>query len=430
MEEQLRKSEHWFASTLRCVSDAVIATDADSRVTFLNPAAELLTGWDAKEAEGHPIDELVRLVSRRDGTAIESVAQRAMRENKAVGIEFGTRLIMQSGETVPVDDSAAPIRDENDKLLGVIIVMRDVSERLRQEELLRNSEERFRNAFEFSAAGMAMVGLEGDFLQINDAFCIMVGYPHEELMGKPHTLVGYIAAPEQERDCLYSLLSGEAPSVQFEKCYRHRDGREVWTLASVSLLTAGEQPVCYLYQVYDVTERKEAEVQLERMAYSDPLTGLNNRAHLGREIERMLAEARRHRQHLAVVFVDLDRFKQINDTLGHLAGDELLRVAAERLRWEGFNVVSVQSAGEVYERTQIWDFTTTSKGSPLPHLVYLYRRYSSDVVYQPTEERAADFRVILGADYDSCISAHSQWRSEEPPPTPTPLPTVVPSPAP
>lgn len=332
MEEQLRKSEHWFASTLRCVSDAVIATDADSRVTFLNPAAELLTGWDAKEAEGHPIDELVRLVSRRDGTAIESVAQRAMRENKAVGIEFGTRLIMQSGETVPVDDSAAPIRDENDKLLGVIIVMRDVSERLRQEELLRNSEERFRNAFEFSAAGMAMVGLEGDFLQINDAFCIMVGYPHEELMGKPHTLVGYIAAPEQERDCLYSLLSGEAPSVQFEKCYRHRDGREVWTLASVSLLTAGEQPVCYLYQVYDVTERKEAEVQLERMAYSDPLTGLNNRAHLGREIERMLAEARRHRQHLAVVFVDLDRFKQINDTLGHLAGDELLRVAAERLR--------------------------------------------------------------------------------------------------
>jgi LCP family protein required for cell wall assembly len=110
--------------------------------------------------------------------------------------------------------------------------------------------------------------------------------------------------------------------------------------------------------------------------------------------------------------------------------DGLGYVAAERLRWEGFNVVSVQSAGEVYERTQIWDFTTTSKGSPLPHLVYLYRRYSSDVVYQPTEERAADFRVILGADYDSCISAHSQWRSEEPPPTPTPLPTVVPSPAP
>ena len=105
-------------------------------------------------------------------------------------------------------------------------------------------------------------------------------------------------------------------------------------------------------------------------------------------------------------------------------------VAAERLRWEGFDVVNVQATGEVYERTQIWDFTTSSKGSPLPHLMTLYRRYSSDVVYQPTEDRAVDFRIILGADYDPCVSAHSQWRPEEPPPTPTPLPTVVPSPTP
>ena len=106
----------------------------------------------------------------------------------------------------------------------------------------------------------------------------------------------------------------------------------------------------------------------------------------------------------------------------------LTYVAAERLRWEGFEVVSVASAGMVQERTQIWDFTTTSKGSPLPHLMYLYQRQTGDVVYEPLEERSVDFRIILGVGYDPCVSAYSRWRTGEQPPTPTPLPTVVPSP--
>jgi LCP family protein required for cell wall assembly len=106
-------------------------------------------------------------------------------------------------------------------------------------------------------------------------------------------------------------------------------------------------------------------------------------------------------------------------------------VAAERLRWEGFEVLSVQRAETAYERTQIYDFTTTSKGSPLPHLMYLYQRYAGDVISQPNPDRAVDFRVVLGADYDSCLSAKSRWRpgGPEPLPTPTALPTPIPTPA-
>ncbi len=110
--------------------------------------------------------------------------------------------------------------------------------------------------------------------------------------------------------------------------------------------------------------------------------------------------------------------------------DGLGYVAAGRLRWEGFEVTHVDRAGSVYERTQIWDFTTTSKGSPLPRLMNLYWRSAGDVVYEPAEERAVDFRVILGADYDPCVSAHRRWQPEEMPPTVTPLPTVVPTPTP
>jgi LCP family protein required for cell wall assembly len=110
--------------------------------------------------------------------------------------------------------------------------------------------------------------------------------------------------------------------------------------------------------------------------------------------------------------------------------DGLGYVAAERLRWEGFEVTSVERADSVYERTQIWDFTTTSKGSPLPRLMNLYWRSTGDVVSQPTEERAVDFRVVLGADYDACISAHRRWQPSDSAPTVTPLPTVVPTPVP
>ena len=120
-------------------------------------------------------------------------------------------------------------------------------------------------------------------------------------------------------------------------------------------------------------------------------------------------------------------------------------VAAERLRWEGFEVMDVQRVEGSYPRTQIWDYTTTSKGSPLPHLMYLYQRYAGDVIYQPNPDRAVDFRLILGDeleaqvfmggfilgdDYDPCLSAKSRWRSgeDEPLPTPTALPTLIPTP--
>jgi hypothetical protein len=97
-------------------------------------------------------------------------------------------------------------------------------------------------------------------------------------------------------------------------------------------------------------------------------------------------------------------------------------VAAERLGWEGFEVVSVERAAEAISRTQIVDFTTSSKGSALSQLMRLYRRTATDVISQPTEDSPEDFRVILGSDYDPCIAAKAYW---SPGATPTPLPPAV-----
>jgi LCP family protein required for cell wall assembly len=109
------------------------------------------------------------------------------------------------------------------------------------------------------------------------------------------------------------------------------------------------------------------------------------------------------------------------------AEEGLGHVAAERLRWEGFEVVSVGPADGAYPRTQIVDFSTSPKGSAIYRLMRLYGRYGDDVVSQPTEGSAVDFRVVLGSDYDPCFSTKVYW-NPDPLPTPTPLPTVVPTP--
>lgn len=98
-------------------------------------------------------------------------------------------------------------------------------------------------------------------------------------------------------------------------------------------------------------------------------------------------------------------------------------VAAERLRWEGFEVTSVGPADGAYPRTQIFDFTTTAKGSAIPRLTSLYNRNYDDVIAQPSEDRVVDFRVVLGADYDPCSATRAYWYSEQLP-TPTPIPAL------
>jgi diguanylate cyclase (GGDEF)-like protein/PAS domain S-box-containing protein len=331
LERRLRESEQWFASMLRCVGDGVIATDHNGQLRFMNPSAEALTGWRHDEALGRNVNEILRLENAETRTPVESPVQRAIGDNAVVGIDYAAWLAARDGTLRPVDHSAAPIRDDDGNVLGAVVVFRDVAERLRAEDALRSSEKEFRNAFDFAPAGMALVAMNGEFLQVNTALCAML-CGDSSLDAASHWEFTHPGDVQMEHEQLLRLLSGETPSVRFEKRYRRKDGREVWALANVSLLYAANAPRCYLYQVYDLTERKEAERQLAHLAHYDPLTGLANRAFLREEAERMIAIARRERKKLAVVMLDLDNFKYVNDSLGHDAGDQLLKTVSKRLQ--------------------------------------------------------------------------------------------------
>ena len=133
----LRSQREWFQTTLASIGDAVIATDTAGRVTFINPAAEALTGWSAAEANGQALEKVFAIINEATRQAAENPAARALREGKIVGLANGTVLVSKIGGEHLVDDSTARIRDAEGAMVGVVLVFRDVTERRQAELALR-----------------------------------------------------------------------------------------------------------------------------------------------------------------------------------------------------------------------------------------------------------------------------------------------------
>ena len=153
-DERLGRHREWLQVTLASIGDAVIATDAEGRVAFLNPAAEGLTGWPHDEAAGRPLGEVFRLVDEPTREAAENPAGRALREGHVARPANPTVLVARDGTETPIEDGAAPIRDAQGLVIGVILVFRDASERRRHHEALRQGTERLRLATEATNLGI------------------------------------------------------------------------------------------------------------------------------------------------------------------------------------------------------------------------------------------------------------------------------------
>ncbi|MBI2871615.1 MAG: response regulator [Chloroflexi bacterium] len=131
MEGELRESREWFATTLRCIGDAVIATDKDGKITFMNQVAESLTGWRLAEASSKELAEVFRIMNRDTRQPVENPVTRVLREGTVVGLANHTMLIARDGAEIPIDDSGAPIKDARENIIGVVLVFRDVTEQER-----------------------------------------------------------------------------------------------------------------------------------------------------------------------------------------------------------------------------------------------------------------------------------------------------------
>ncbi len=152
MEKKLRESEEWFAITLKSIGDAAIATDKNGLITFMNVIAEDLTGWKMEDARNKKLTDIFRIINKDTRKTVENPAARVMLEGTVVGLANHTLLISKDGTEIPIDDSAAPIKDERGNIIGVILVFRDVTEREQAEaELYRAYDELERRVAERTA---------------------------------------------------------------------------------------------------------------------------------------------------------------------------------------------------------------------------------------------------------------------------------------
>jgi PAS domain S-box-containing protein len=271
MEQALRESEEKFRVTLTSIGDAVLATDAEKRITFINPVAARLIGVQADETRGRLSDEVFRIINEQTRKPAEDIIERVLREGRAAALANHTALLSREGREIPIEDSAAPILDASGQVAGVVLVFHDVTEQRRTRQALRQSEVQMRTILENLDQGVVVAGLDGHLFYWNPAALEMHGFDSmEEARRRLPEFAGIFTLATLENEelpleqwPLARVLRGEELRNWEIRVSRPTDDwRRVFSYGGNLARDSSGDPFMALVTVNDITDRKQWEEEL------------------------------------------------------------------------------------------------------------------------------------------------------------------------
>jgi diguanylate cyclase (GGDEF)-like protein/PAS domain S-box-containing protein len=343
-------------AALAHISEAVITTDAVDRINFMNSAAQRLTGLRLEEVVGVRVSSALSVVHSGSGERIELTARQltARPEDEFKEDRQSVRhasLLTESSGALTIEYSVGAIRDDRGAFLGTVIAFRDIGRRraaemalqASEETLLANSDalfaERERAQVTLNAIGDAVVSADfsGRVIFTNIVAEQMSGWMQNAASGRTIDDVFVLtdAATGNRIPCptMRAIIENQIVSIEAQTILRRRDGTAIAIEGSASPIHDKNGGVVgAVMVVHDVTAARDLSAKLERLALHDSLTDLPNRSLFTDRMNRALARASRAGTSVVLLFIDLDEFKSVNDTLGHALGDRLLQSVADRLR--------------------------------------------------------------------------------------------------
>ncbi len=263
-ERELRDSRNWLSVTLRSIGDAVIATDREGKITFMNGAASTITEWKREDALGRPLAEVFKIVNEESGENVESPVAKVLNSGIVVGLANHTILITASGRKIPIDDSGAPIKNDDGEIIGVVLVFQDITEKKATERKIRQSEETYRNLFQNAQVGLFRTRIEdGKLLECNERLAEMFLFDsREEMIEKYITSENYY--DPEARGRMLKILAEHGEVRGFETPFKRKDNTPIWTRFSAKIYPEEGWIEGVLE---DITETHEAQEALKESEY-------------------------------------------------------------------------------------------------------------------------------------------------------------------
>lgn len=335
----LKASDERYRLLAENAHDVIWTVGPDRRFSYLSPSVERVLGYPMHEALQLKLEDLLTPESRlKAGAYLKHIFDVTSAGGPCPSVVIEYQNLRKDGSHVWVESSLTGLYDTAGEFNGILGVTRDITARRQAQDALKASEERYRLLAENASDVIWTMTLDHHFSYVSPSVVRLRGYTAEEAMGQtleevmaPSSLAKIRAELQRTDEIIRG--GGRVPSVVGEFEQRRKDGTTVWVeMSSSGLYDAEDRLVGILGVARDLTERRKFQEHLAHLAHHDALTGLPNRTLFSAHLDRAMAGAKRAKGNLALLFLDLDRFKDVNDTHGHAVGDVLLQEAARRIR--------------------------------------------------------------------------------------------------